>query len=512
MLALAAIVGMAIALRVWGIQFGLPLTQARPDESRVVNLASRIAAGDPNPHYFVYPSLFLYLIAGSAKGLSAFHATTADAAAEPGMFLIARGLSAALGSASVLIIFLIARRLAGTVAGLASAAVLAGAFLHVRDSHFGTTDVAMTCVLLLALLTLLSRRATIGDVALCGVVAGLATSIKYNAALIAAAAAFLEIAVPPESRRSAGRILGRLVVLSAAMAAGFVAGTPYSVVERATFMEHLRFIAAYEAGGHVHDGAVLAVPRAWAYYGARLLPDAVGWPVLVCGVAGLVFLVWRNWRVGLACALFPALYFVAASRGETVFARYMIPMVPLLSMGAGCVVGAVAAAVPGRPAAWTAATVLLALLLLPTVRKSIALDRLLARDDNRVIAGRWVDAHASGASVCVTGSVYGQIWSDAGDVAACPADISSAPLRDYIVVQRSPLHLYSGTPEDLADVLGRDYTRVESFNTGLGALRETDYDRSDAFFIPLRRLDAISRPGPEFDIYARRDSRGAGRR
>jgi 4-amino-4-deoxy-L-arabinose transferase-like glycosyltransferase len=63
---------------------------------------------------------------------------------------IARYLSAAAGIASVLMIFHIGVRLFGRTTALAAAVLLSLAFLHVRDSHFGVTDVPMTFMVLVA--------------------------------------------------------------------------------------------------------------------------------------------------------------------------------------------------------------------------------------------------------------------------------------------------------------------------------------------------------------------------
>ena len=51
-----------LALRLWGIDFGLPHTAARPDESTLVHRALVIAGGQWNPHFFNYPSFHLYLL------------------------------------------------------------------------------------------------------------------------------------------------------------------------------------------------------------------------------------------------------------------------------------------------------------------------------------------------------------------------------------------------------------------------------------------------------------------
>ena len=62
-LCLAAIILSAIGLRFWGIGFGLPNVNCRPDESILVHKALSIASGDLNPHFFNYPSFQFYLLA-----------------------------------------------------------------------------------------------------------------------------------------------------------------------------------------------------------------------------------------------------------------------------------------------------------------------------------------------------------------------------------------------------------------------------------------------------------------
>ena len=60
---LGLILAVGLALRLWGLSFGLPNVHCRPDESTLVNKALSIAAGELNPHFFNYPSLHLYSLA-----------------------------------------------------------------------------------------------------------------------------------------------------------------------------------------------------------------------------------------------------------------------------------------------------------------------------------------------------------------------------------------------------------------------------------------------------------------
>ena len=60
---LFGILTIGLGLRLWGITFGLPNVNCRPDESLLVHKALAIASGDLNPHFFNYPSFQFYLLA-----------------------------------------------------------------------------------------------------------------------------------------------------------------------------------------------------------------------------------------------------------------------------------------------------------------------------------------------------------------------------------------------------------------------------------------------------------------
>src|SRR5438309_2327374 len=103
--------------------------------------------------------------------------------------MIARVLSAVIGTATVVVVYQIANRLFDRLAAGVAAFFLALAFLHVRESHFGTIDVSMTFCVALSFLFLVAgvvddRRAAF---AWAGAAAGAGASIKYNAAIMLAA-------------------------------------------------------------------------------------------------------------------------------------------------------------------------------------------------------------------------------------------------------------------------------------------------------------------------------------
>ena len=70
-------------------------------------------------------------------------------------------------------------------------------------------------------------------------------------------------------------------------------------------------------------------------------------------------------------------------------------------------------------------------------------------------------------------------------------------------LQDSPLP--STTQPAVTQLLAKDYVLVTTFK----ALTLTDdlvYDRQDMFYMPFAGLRHVTRPGPNFALYARRDA------
>lgn len=194
---LAAIVAVAAAARFWGLRFGLPQTNTRPDESVIIDVSLQFLRGNFHPTFYDYPWVYMwtstglylvYYVWGLVTGF--FHAP-ADLVASwrdywiP-FFMINRAMSAVVGTATILVVFRIARRLWDDTTGLVAALFMALAFLHVRDSHYATTDVTMTFLLMLSLMFLVAGHARNRrrDFVVGGLIGSLAMATKYNALLL----------------------------------------------------------------------------------------------------------------------------------------------------------------------------------------------------------------------------------------------------------------------------------------------------------------------------------------
>jgi hypothetical protein len=80
---------------------------------------------------------------------------------------------------------------------------------------------------------------------------------------------------------------------------------------------------------------------------------------------------------------------------------------------------------------------------------------------------------------------------------------------DWIIVQRSPLILYSRVPEGVERIVRERYDLVRAFPVEIGAGVRI-YDQQDALFLPLQGLDGVERIGPGFDVYRLRGGARSG--
>ena len=524
---LLLVVAVGAILRFTGLRFGFPHTVARPDEEVIVDTALGVLR-DPNPHFFDWPSLFIYVTAGAyavlfaverAVGGAFRHATVAKAAFEPVLHLIPRALSATTGVLTIAALFGAARELFSRRVAVVAAAFLAVTFLHVRDSHFGVTDVPATFMTVCAFwagLRCATRGATDARVALTGVLCGLAASTKYNAALVLlpAIAALVQPLAPdaPRSIASGARSLALLLVCAAC---GFLVGTPYAVLDHRTFLERVALVRSHLAGGHV------IMTRGWPYHARFTLRYGLGIPLMIGASAGTCWLIVEQPRAALIVLIFPVAYYLYLGSGQTVFVRYLMPMVPFVCLTAAFFVDRAARVAAGRVnarGAREATIVALAFILgAQTLRSSLLFDRLMTVEDSRVVGADWIVSHfPSGASMYQSGFGAGHLQprprgrypqytfneqSARFDVDRGPAN---AP-PDIIVLLESPLGPYSVVPPRIATLVADEYALATTFDS-VPAERASDavYDREDAFFAPFGGIENAVRPGPNVRIFERR--------
>jgi 4-amino-4-deoxy-L-arabinose transferase-like glycosyltransferase len=506
----------AAVLRIWGIRYGLSNALTHPDEGAVFSVSLRFFGRNLNPAFFDWPSLFMYAVAaafvvyfniGRMVGWFGREASfIAAATTHPApLFLIARALSAAAGIATVAVTYRVGVHLFDRTTALVAALFLAVAALHVRESHFGLTDVSATCLLMTSFLYIVRywRSGLRRDALLAAVLGGLAASTKYNAGIVMLPL-FWVVAFRERSEAWAGR--ARVIGICALVAASaFAAGTPYALLDAAHFAGALR-----EVGEHLRRGHMALAGYAWQTHLTSSLRSGLGLPMLVAGLGGMSVLMLRGRREATLFLLCPVAYFALIGSGQTAFARYILPTIPFLCLAGAVLVTELARTIghwSQRPAATPAlAALIAALVAAPSLWSAIETDRLLARVDNRLLAAAWLrDNFQNGASLFQTGSSYGHLRMQKEGLVADPryaeVPIDAVPAPDVIVVLRCPLG-YCDVPAGLDRALAA-YVPLTAFIAARLDDPELVYDRDDAFFVPLAGFRAVTRPGPNVEIYGR---------
>ena len=517
---------LAAALRFFPIWFGLPHPYARPDEAVSISRAMGILGGDLNPHFFHWPSLTFYVTAAAfavasfaGRVMSGDPALSRDVAV-----IIARVVVAAAGTATLVPLFRLARRMADVPTALAAAAFLAAATLHVRDSHFALTDVLMTFFVTAALARLISAyddgvgAAAVEGIAsrgfaAAGVLAGLAAATKYNAAIVVVSMAATHVLlaarfgrqpwVPSTWRPPAAFGLG--------FVAAFIAATPFAILDYATFAADVRYDFAHLSGGHGVD-----VGRGWSYHLARSLPYGCGLLIFAASLFGAAVAVRRYPRHTFIVGAFALVFYMALGSGQTVFFRYVMPLVPVVCLFAAVGARAIAAWVAARTRIGEAAVTIVVstIVALPALTNSVWMDVLLARRDTRVLAAEWLaprlraedtlhDAGGDYSRLDLASRRYHEWRFDPGTgLFGNPQAV--AP--DWLVLSESPLHHYASAPAALRRLALARYDLVWSVRGPKDvADSRAVYDVQDAFFMPLSGFQTIERPGPTISIYRRRD-------
>jgi len=327
---LLSILVLALALRVWGIGFGLPgLFHA--DEPIVLNHALAYGTGDFNPHFFKIPPLVSYLlfavfgvyylagrITGLFSGTDDFeHLFYTDPSS---FYFLARLLFGALaGTLTVFCLYRVTRRHFGAARALVGAFLLATCFLHVSDSHYLYADIPLLLVMVFAfgLFWNISQESRLFKHLAAGALIGLAAAVKYNGVFLGLFYGVMLLGAPLSRTQK---------IKSGVLAAGtsalvFTALNPYGLLDFSFFVAELKKQSLSQGG------------VGWLHNGVYSLPGAVGFPVLLTALAGFAAVGERSLSADerlkrLALLIFTFAYYAVLAGSGQPYPRYVLPLLP----------------------------------------------------------------------------------------------------------------------------------------------------------------------------------------
>lgn len=529
---------LALGLRLWGLAWSLPWP-VHPDERIPVDQArAMVASADLDPEYFKNPSLFTYLIASELLVTQRLGSLAGPLAPDtPGStHLLARLNSALLGTTSVAVIYAVGATLLGRQAGLVAALYLAVSFIHVRNSHYGVNDVPAVGLLVVSLYfaSRLLRQPTLRWYVLAGLTGGLATSTKYSMGFFFAPilVAHCFASFGPGQQRWGRWGCSALIIAAASSLAGYVLGTPYTVLDFGDFWTDFSKQYSYGNGrwlGQPPD------PVPWLYLTSLL--QGFGTLALVLSALGLLLAVtspWRRYRrwgwpaEALVLLAFPVTYLAFLLPKDVFFPRLVLPLVPFCSLLAGY--GTLSLArrlVPIRLSIGLAA-VLMAALAQPLMN-DIRHNRLLLQANTRVLATEWVVANVPpGSSV---EAEFRSIMDESTDGTPYPPgrpplrvaylegrpelddadDYANRDVQYFVTSSHAYERLLKDPPLrsqrqsgqrylDLHRSLDQEARLVATFGPGYGG-RAVPYSQ-DEIFTPFWNLEQYERPGPTIRIYS----------
>jgi hypothetical protein len=242
-----------------------------------------------------------------------------------------------ISTATCAAVFALGRRVAGSGAGLAAAGLFALSPLSIAASHYIKEDTPLTfwmCVALLACLSV-AEKGRWRDYLIAGLLCGITFGAKYPGGLTLVALIGAHFLAPRESARAHLRPLAGVGMA----VAGFGLTSPAIFVHLRTVVQGVHAQAQYMQGGH-HDGIrILPWGQLFTWYLREgLLPGMTIGPLLA-GIAGLACLWKLNRKLGIVLGGWVLFYYLLAefmpSKPYPFFARYVMPLVPFLCVGAG---------------------------------------------------------------------------------------------------------------------------------------------------------------------------------
>jgi len=351
---LVLILALTLGTRLGHARRGLPYLHHVDEPHTTVQALEMMQSGELNPGRFRYGSLFVYSmvavdavhylwlcrspdpLTGGRIEFEEIELQTDEAwrweISHPSFYLWNRGFCALLGSLTVLLVYLVGRRV-HPLAGLVGATTLAVTSVHVQSSAMVAPDVPAGFVVFLsvALCVAYMRSKRTGTLVWAFVTCGMALATKYNVAPLLLAP-YLALLLAPghgeATRRPSWLWWGGITITLGT----FLLCQPYALLDLPTFLRDVGIeVAHYSLMGHgphtieaglTHLGWILA-----------RLAESWTWPVLILALGGLLFA--TSWRERCVLLAYPACFVFLQAQTVVAFHRNLLSVYPFLAVGLG---------------------------------------------------------------------------------------------------------------------------------------------------------------------------------
>ncbi len=336
--------------------------------------------------------------------------------------LVGRAASAAWDLLSILLLYLVGRRLHSRRVALLAAALAAFTVLFIQHSHFFVVEAFTNAFILAGFFFAIGvfREGRWRDYLLFGLFLGMATASKISAAPLAAVVVLAgvgRVATISEARRPAelSRVLLQLLGAAFVSLLTFRICQPYAFAGPTFFglglnpqwLANMAEIARQASGAVDFPPALQWANRTPVFFAlGNMVLWGMGLPLGLACWAGWIWALVRmlrgDWQKHLLPVLWTGGYFLWQSTGFTPSMRYQLPVYPtLILLAAWALWDAWDRAGALRKRGWTFAPLgagaALGFVLLGTAAWGVAFAGIYARPMPRVAATRWIYSHLPGA-------------------------------------------------------------------------------------------------------------------
>ncbi len=373
---------------------------SHPDERNIANAVSHIHFFDElDPNFFAYGGFPIYFARAAADFVARFTGNNTWVFDWGHINIITRFLSAAFSTLTIIPLYLLAKKVVSREAALLSIGFYTFTVSSIQAAHFGTVEsmlvfmVVFLCFLSVRLINEPSTKSYI----YCGIVLGLAIATKMTALSFIIIPLTAHILAPHKSHK-------RFFALLFSTLAVFTLFSPYTFLNWDKFIESMRYESAV-ATGALSVPYTLQFKNTTAYlYQIKNLFWQMG-PAAFFIIPGIVFLaikaVLEKNKIVIVFIIFPILYFVYVGLWQAKFIRYMLPIIPFLTIAISYFF------ILLKKEFLLLGRFLIALFLLITIFWAMSFFSIYTREQTRITASKWIYSNIPFES-----KILGEHWDD----------------------------------------------------------------------------------------------------
>lgn len=415
---LLVIILVALGLRLWGINHGLPYSYY-PDEKHFVNRSVAFGNGDLNPHWFHKPALFMYILFFEygmfyviGKLIGVFHSLndfirlyfTNPAA----FYLIGRITTTLFGVATVFFTYLASAKMYGKKIGLIASLFLTFTYAHVVGSQNIKADVPSAFFVILSFLFiyLIYTKGNLKYYIYAGLFAGLGVATKYYPVFMFIPLIFAHFLQEQAKTPLVQRVFNKRLILGiVCIGIGFFIGSPYNFLDSFWFKNNIiplfknwgSDIGTSQAGS---SSIVSVFWYSFIHY-IKVILKRTGMGVVLGGLSliGIIMAVVKHTKedILVLSTIVPFSILVIVMFPSYADPRHLMLLYPFFAILAAVFIVEITKPISERLTNIGAKnglfTGICVLLILSPAYNIIRHDYLMAQKNTRIIAKEWIETH-----------------------------------------------------------------------------------------------------------------------